>query len=93
MGELKFPQQEEFRNIAKAEPVAEATQQHLKHDISRHLNEVEGGAFEDTILAAKHRITQVRLALQASSESRAAMRTSHKGLVGQEMEGSSQSIK
>ena len=43
----------------KAQLVAQPTQQHLKHDIGGHLDEVEGGAspFIEgamTILAAKH---------------------------------------
>ncbi len=71
MSKLEPPQQEEFCNISKAQLVAESTQQDLKDDIGGYLDKVEGGAspFVEgamTILAAKHGITQVRRALQAS---------------------------
>ncbi len=71
MRELRPPQQKEFCNISKAQLVAESTQQNLKDDIGGDLDEVEGGTgvFVEgaaTILAAKHGITQVCPALQAS---------------------------
>lgn len=71
MRKLEPPQQEEFSNVAKAELVAQPTQQDLKDDVGGYFNEIEGcaSAFIEgaaTIFAAKHCITQVRCALQAS---------------------------
>ncbi len=71
MGELEPSQQEEFGNISKAQLVAQPAQQDLEHSIGGHLDKVEGCAspFVEgamTIPAAKHGITQLRRALQAS---------------------------
>ncbi len=90
MGELKASQQEEFSNVAKAQLVTEPTQQHLEHDISGHLNEIERGASPLVAgaiarLAAIHRVAQISGALQLSGVSRSAVRTIHRRLTKREL--------
>ncbi len=79
MSKLEPPQQEELCNVTKAQLVAQSAQQDLKHDIGGYFDEVAGSASPFikgavTALAAKHGITQVCGALQASGMGRAAVR-------------------
>ncbi len=82
MRELESSQQKELGNVTKAQLVAESTQQNLKDDIGGYLDKVAGGAGAliegaTTIPAARHRITQVCGALQASGVGKAAVRAIH----------------
>jgi hypothetical protein len=87
MSERESTQQEHLRQIPQAEFVAQPAQHDLEYDVSRKLEVVERSARSFIRLAAtadttEHLVTEISGAIQLSQIVRLAMRTDHRGTVG-----------